>query len=113
MPTFEHAIERAIEHDGRRISYEETGAGPTLLLLPPGASPAAAWRPVMERLADRFHMVAINFAGYGGTERLGDHMPRTLEAEARDTLGRDYYERGAEEGRGYRNGNRTGRLKTA
>jgi len=83
LPTFEHAIERATEYDGRRISYEETGAGPTLLLLPPGASPASAWRPVMERLADRFHLVAVNFAGYGGTDRLGDHMPRTLEAEAR------------------------------
>lgn len=78
MPTIEHAI----EHAGRRIGYEEAGSGPTLLLLPPGASPAAAWRPVMERLADRFHMVAINFAGYGETDRLGDHMARTLVAEA-------------------------------
>lgn len=40
-------------------------------------------------------------------------LEEALEAEARDALGRDYYERGAEEGRGYRNGNRTGRLKTA
>ncbi len=36
-----------------------------------------------------------------------------LEAECRDVLGRDYYERGAEEGRGYRNGVRAGRLKSA
>lgn len=40
-------------------------------------------------------------------------LEEALEAEARDALGRDYYERGAEEGRGYRNGHRTGRLKTA
>jgi len=36
-----------------------------------------------------------------------------LEAEVRDALGRDYYERGAGHGVGYRNGVRKGRLKTA
>ena len=34
-------------------------------------------------------------------------LEEALEAETRDALGRDYYERGAEEGRGYRNGHRT------
>ena len=36
-----------------------------------------------------------------------------LEEEIRDLLGRDYYEHGADPGRGHRNGSRTGRLKTA
>jgi transposase-like protein len=36
-----------------------------------------------------------------------------LEADARDAVGRDYYARGVEAGRGYRNGVREGRLKTA
>lgn len=40
-------------------------------------------------------------------------LEEALEAEARDALGRDDYEHGAEEGRGYRNGHRLGRLKTA
>jgi transposase-like protein len=40
-------------------------------------------------------------------------LEEALEAETRDALGRDCHERGAEEGRGYRNGHRTGRLKTA
>ena len=40
-------------------------------------------------------------------------VEEALEAECREALGRDYYERGAEECRGYRNGVRTGRLKTA
>ena len=35
------------------------------------------------------------------------------EAEIRDALERDYYERGAGHGGGYRNGVRKGRLKTA
>jgi len=40
-------------------------------------------------------------------------LEEALEAETRDAVGRDCYERGAEEGQGYRNGHRTGRLKTA
>ncbi len=39
-------------------------------------------------------------------------IEESLEAEARDAIGRDYYEHASERG-GYRNGNRTGRLKTA
>jgi putative transposase len=38
-------------------------------------------------------------------------LEEALEAEARDAMGRDYDERGAEDGRGYRNGHRFGRLK--
>jgi putative transposase len=40
-------------------------------------------------------------------------IEEALEAEARDAVGRDYYEHGAEPGSGYRNGYRPGRLKTA
>jgi pimeloyl-ACP methyl ester carboxylesterase len=71
-----------IDHAGRTIGYEEAGAGPTMLLLPPGASPGAAWRPVMERLTDRFHLVAVNFAGYGDTTPFPGDAPRNLAAEA-------------------------------
>ncbi len=40
-------------------------------------------------------------------------IQEALEEEARDALGRDYYEHGVEEGRGYRNGTRVSRIKTA
>jgi transposase-like protein len=40
-------------------------------------------------------------------------IEETLEAEVNDALGRGYYENGAEPGRGYRNGYRRGRLRTA
>ncbi len=40
-------------------------------------------------------------------------VEEALEAENRDALGREYYEHGASPGQGYRNGSRTGRLKTA
>lgn len=40
-------------------------------------------------------------------------VEEALEGEATDALGREYYARGAAPGSGYRNGYRTGRLKTA
>src|SRR5689334_10291580 len=40
-------------------------------------------------------------------------VEEALEGEAGDAVGRDYYEHGAQPGEGYRNGYRTGRLKTA
>jgi len=40
-------------------------------------------------------------------------VEEALEAEVSEALGRDYYENGAEPGRGYRNGYRRGRLRTA
>ena len=36
-----------------------------------------------------------------------------MEAESQEAVGRDYYAHGAAAGQGYRNGTRTGRLKTA
>ena len=40
-------------------------------------------------------------------------LEETLEGEARDALGRDYYARGATPGAGYRNGYRTARVNSA
>lgn len=40
-------------------------------------------------------------------------VEEALEGESRDALGREYYEHGAAPGQGYRNGVRTGRLRTA
>src|ERR1700756_3666682 len=40
-------------------------------------------------------------------------IEEALEGEAKDALGRDYYARGAVPGAGYRNGYRTGRVKSA
>lgn len=40
-------------------------------------------------------------------------VEEALEAEVADALGRGHYERGGGDGRGYRNGHRTGRLRTA
>ncbi|MHA1537559.1 MAG: alpha/beta fold hydrolase [Alphaproteobacteria bacterium] len=70
-----------ILHDGRNVNYEEAGAGPVLVLLPPGASRATIWRGVSERLADRFHTIAIDMTGFGGTDAWNHDRPLTLDDE--------------------------------
>lgn len=72
----------SIRHDGRSVNFEEAGAGPALVLLPPGASRAAVWRGVMERLADRFHTIAIDVTGFGGTGSWNHDRALTLDDEA-------------------------------
>lgn len=45
----------------------EAGDGPTVLCLHANASHSGQWRPLMDRLADRFHVVAIDSYGAGRT----------------------------------------------
>ncbi len=74
--------------------------------------------PASERTSQRLRELLSNL----GEDEVGSQVIRlgirkiveeVLEAELRDVLGRGYYEHGAEPGRGYRNGTRMGRLKTA
>ena len=49
------------------IDYEESGTGPTLVLVPGSCSTGAAWRPVIAALDDQFRCVTTSLLGYGGT----------------------------------------------
>lgn len=49
------------------IDYDESGAGPTLLLVPGSCSTGAAWRPTIASLNGRFRCVTTSLPGYGGT----------------------------------------------
>jgi pimeloyl-ACP methyl ester carboxylesterase len=49
------------------IDCQETGAGPTVVLVPGSCSTGAAWRPVMGHWRDRFRCVTTSLLGYGGT----------------------------------------------
>lgn len=56
-----------IEHLRGRIDYDESGAGPTVVLVPGSCSTGAAWRPVMAAWGNRFRCVTTSLLGYGGT----------------------------------------------
>jgi pimeloyl-ACP methyl ester carboxylesterase len=49
------------------IDYDESGSGPTLVLVPGSCSTGAAWRPVIAALGDHFRCVTTSLLGYGGT----------------------------------------------
>ncbi len=84
-----------IEEARGNIDYEESGAGPTMVLVPGSCSTGAAWRPVIAALGNRFRCVTTSLPGYGGTaERRipGDasvsHEAEPLESVIRKAGGR-------------------------
>jgi pimeloyl-ACP methyl ester carboxylesterase len=56
-----------IEDVRGNIDYDESGAGPTLVLVPGSCSTGAAWRPVMASWNGEFRCVTTSLPGYGGT----------------------------------------------
>jgi 2-hydroxymuconate-semialdehyde hydrolase len=63
--------ERSITIDGCRARYIEAGSGYPLLLIHgsgPGASTIGNWRCVLEPLASRFHIHAMDLVGFGRSD---------------------------------------------
>lgn len=56
-----------IEDGCGSIDYEESGRGPTIVLVPGSCSTGAAWRPIASRWQNRFRCVTTSLLGYGGT----------------------------------------------
>src|SRR5262249_61679560 len=76
------------------IDYDESGSGPTVVLIPGSCSTGAAWRPVIAALGDRFRCITTSLLGYGGTaERRSagncsiSHEVDMLEAAVRRAAG--------------------------
>jgi pimeloyl-ACP methyl ester carboxylesterase len=72
-----------IEHERGGVECEETGAGPTLVLMPGSCSTGAAWRPVVSQWNGNFRCVTTSLLGYGGTaeRRTSDDVDISHEAE--------------------------------
>jgi len=77
-----------IEEARGDIDYDETGAGPTIVLVPGSCSTGAAWRPVIAACGDRFRYVTTSLLGYGGTaeRRTPDDPSISHEAEALESV---------------------------
>lgn len=65
----------SLDINGTRINYRETGSGPWVVLLHCSSSHAGQWKPLMDAVSDRFHLVAPDFHGYG----LSGPLPATGE----------------------------------
>ena len=71
-----------IEDPRGRIDYDETGSGPTIVLVPGSCSTGAAWRPMMAVWNGRFRCVTTSLLGYGGTAERRDPTAPAIEPEA-------------------------------
>lgn len=49
------------------IDYDESGNGPTIVLVPGSCSTGAAWRPIISQWGDGFRCVTTSLLGYGRT----------------------------------------------
>lgn len=58
-----------VSYRGRLVHVEERGAGPPLLLLHGFAASTYSFRSLTPRLAEQFRVVALDYYGFGYTER--------------------------------------------
>lgn len=77
-----------IEETRGDIDYDESGAGPTIVLVPGSCSTGAAWRPAIANWDNRFRCVTTSLLGYGGTveRRTTDDPSISHEAEALESV---------------------------
>src|ERR1700679_3249225 len=64
------ALYRTAQIDGLSIFYREAGPkdGPTLLLLHGLPSSSRMFQPLFDRLADRYHLIAPDYPGFGHSD---------------------------------------------
>ena len=71
-----------IEDARGRIDYDETGHGPTVVLVPGSCSTGAAWRPVIAAWNGAFRTVTTSLPGYGGTAERRSARDPSIEHSA-------------------------------
>ncbi|HEX4073067.1 MAG TPA: alpha/beta hydrolase, partial [Planctomycetaceae bacterium] len=65
-----HVLYRTVKVDGLNIFYREAGAkdAPAILLLHGLPSSSRMFEPLLTRLADRFHLIAPDYPGFGHSD---------------------------------------------
>jgi pimeloyl-ACP methyl ester carboxylesterase len=71
-----------IEEARGRIDYNESGAGPTIVLVPGSCSTGAAWQPVTAAWDDQFRCVTTSLLGYGRTAERRTEADPSISHEA-------------------------------
>ena len=64
-----------------RAFFREAGCGPAVVCVHSSASSSAQWRPLMDRLAGRFHTLAVDLYGSGKTPGWPGYRPLSLADE--------------------------------
>src|SRR6476659_10233264 len=71
-----------IEDKRGRIDYDESGVGPTIVLVPGSCSTGVAWRPIVSQWKDSFRCVTTSLLGYGGTAERRTALDADISHEA-------------------------------
>lgn len=71
----------AMTNGSGAVDYIETGigSGPVVVLIHSSTSGARQWRHLMTELGDRYHLIAVNMMGYGGTPAWAGPHNQTIE----------------------------------
>jgi pimeloyl-ACP methyl ester carboxylesterase len=78
---------RTLSLHGRVLSYVEAGSGPVLLLIHGMAGTHGTWEAVIEPLAQRHTVIAVDLPGHGASQAgAGDYSLGSLAAGLRDLL---------------------------
>jgi pimeloyl-ACP methyl ester carboxylesterase len=64
------------------IDYDESGNGPTIVLVPGSCSTGAAWRPIIAQWENGFRCVTTSLLGYGGTAERRTTLDADISLEA-------------------------------
>lgn len=78
-------MESFIAH-GHRLTYRQRGSGPLLLILPGNTASSALHEGELAHFGARFHAVALDLLGTGGSERVAEWPSDWWEQGARDAL---------------------------
>lgn len=62
------------QSQGSGLAYEARGAGDPIVFIHGLTFNRSTWRPLLDRLADRFHCVAVDLPGHGESAGLPDSM---------------------------------------
>src|SRR6516164_468139 len=90
FPTmFEHPLCRTVDVGGVKVFYREAGRSslPTLVLLHGNPSSSFMFRDLIPRLANRFHLIAPDYPGFGYSDTpppesyryTFDHLTQTID----------------------------------
>jgi pimeloyl-ACP methyl ester carboxylesterase len=71
-----------IEVSGSRVEYIDQGSGEPVMLLHSSASSSAQWRVLVDRLSERWRVIAPDLHGYGNTTQWPGRGPFRLAHEA-------------------------------
>ncbi len=82
------AVEQGFFHarDGTRLAYQAVGRGPWLVLANGLGGTFPAWRPIYERLADRYRFLCWDYRGLYGSDVPSDPDRLGVEVHADDMM---------------------------